>query len=82
MDIIDFTNKPAQQFRYILVIVDNFSRFMMVETLTNKTEKTKAVGVEKVLERIKRKIGYFPKCCLTDGGGEFKGDTNEVFLKI
>ena len=65
----------------MLVIVDNFSRFMMVEKLTNKTEKTTAVGVEKILKRIKRKIGYFPKHCVTDGGGEFKGDTNEVFKK-
>ena len=40
-DLIDFTNKPAQLFRYILVVVDNFSRFMFSRALTSKSRLTK-----------------------------------------
>ena len=30
MDLIDFTNKPGRSgMRYILVVIDNFSRYMM-----------------------------------------------------
>ena len=44
VDLIDFTNKPARQFRYILVAIDNFSRFLYVEAITGKTAEKNRPG--------------------------------------
>ena len=72
-DLIDFTNKPAQQYRYILVVIDNFSRFMFVQPLTSKTAKTTAKGMEMILNKLKREFNKVPRYILGDDGSEFKG---------
>ena len=73
-DLIDFTNKPAQLFRYILVVVDNFSRFMFSRALTSKKASTTARGMAEILDEIKETHKKVPKYILSDDGSEFKGD--------
>ena len=72
-DLIDFTNKPAQQYRYILVVVDNFSRFMFAEAMTSKKAETTAKAMAKILDRIKEEYKEKPEYILSDDGSEFKG---------
>ena len=58
MDLIDFTNKPGRSgMRYILVVIDNFSRYMMTLALTDKTAAKTAVGLRKVLDKVKSEFG-------------------------
>ena len=38
-DLVDFTNKQHKQYRYILTVMDNFSRYLWSEPLTDKTEE-------------------------------------------
>ena len=80
MDLIDFTNKPGRSgMRYILVVIDNFSRYMMTVTLTDKTAAKTAVGLRKVLDKVKSEFGNPDiTSILTDDGGEFKGAVNTL----
>lgn len=83
MDLIDFTNKPGRSgMRYILVVLDNFSRYMVAVPLTDKTATKTAVGLRKVLDKVKAEFGN-PKITsiLTDDGGEFKGDVITLLKK-
>ena len=78
-DLIDFTNKPARQFRYILVVIDNFSRYMWTRAITSKEPTKTAPAMRDILKEISKnfdgkKIAYIQ----TDDGGEFKAD----FLKL
>eukprot|EP01046_Picozoa_sp_COSAG06_P009457 COSAG06_NODE_495_length_15047_cov_11.349478_1_plen_465_part_00 len=73
-DLIDFTNKQAMQYRYILVVIDNFSRFMFTEAMTSKEASKTAKAMEKILDKVKTQFKAIPKYVLGDDGSEFKGD--------
>lgn len=77
-DLIDFTNKPARQYRYILVVIDNFSRFMYTQPMTSKTAKTTSKAMEKILDKIVEDHDKVPRYILGDDGSEFKGDYIEL----
>lgn len=76
MDLIDFSqNALPQAPKYILVVVDNYSRYMFAKTMVNKTAETTAKNLEKILDDInkfKRDDQKITKI-ITDDGGEFKG---------
>ena len=89
VDLIDFTNKPARNYRYILVAIDNFSRYMFAEPITSKKSKpTKsnpqgedfapstavAKAMGKILDKIKSQFNAKPKVIMSDDGGEFKAE--------
>ena len=64
---------------YILVVIDNFSRYMMTVALTDKTAAKTAVGLRKVLDKVKSEFGNPDiTSILTDDGGEFKGAVNAL----
>ena len=87
-DLIDFTNKRSANYRYILVVIDNFSRYMFAEAITskeslpNKNGKREGLqmtspvgkGMEIILNNIKKDFNAVPKSVLTDDGSEFKGE--------
>ena len=81
-DLIDFTNKPAQQFRYILVVIDNFSRYMYVEAMTGKTAKKTANAMSKILEKVEEEQGRRPRYVQADDGPEFKGDYAKLLSNL
>ena len=81
-DLIDFTNKPAQQFRYILVVIDNFSRYMYVEAMTGKTATKTAKAMAKILEKVEEERGRRPRYVQADDGPEFKGDYAKLLAKL
>jgi len=81
-DLIDFTNKPARQWRYILVVIDNFSRFIHTRKMTGKTAEKTAKAMEDILESIKSKFGKVPTYVLSDDGPEFKSDYMKVLDKF
>ena len=81
-DLIDFTNKQHKQYRYILTVMDNFSRYLWSEALTDKTEEKVGAGLDRIFTRINKDFGnpdfgYI----ISDRGGEFKKDAVQVFKK-
>ena len=85
-DLLDFQNKPARQFRYVLVVVDNFSRYMWTRPMTGKTAEKTAKGMDSILDEVEKKratilpdadSGYI----LSDDGPEFKSDYIQLLKK-
>jgi len=84
VDLIDFTNKPASgNMRYILVLVDNFSRFMWAKGISDKTSEKTAKAMSVLLDKIKKEYGssYPPSYILSDDGSEFKKDYIQLLKK-
>lgn len=79
IDLIDFSNKPSiGNFRYIFVMIDNFSRFLITKPLKNKTPGATAKAMKEIIDEVKK---YFDKKLghvLADRGSEFMGEFREV----
>jgi transposase InsO family protein len=69
VDLIDFTNKPSRQYRYILVAIDVFSRYVWAFPLTGKNVAATTRALEKLLEECEKK----PRLISHDHGSEFQG---------
>jgi transposase InsO family protein len=69
VDLIDFTNKPSRQYRYIMVCIDIFSRFVWAFPLTGKSVAVTTRALEKLLDECKEK----PRLISNDSGPEFQG---------
>ena len=48
VDLIDFNFKPSGNLKYIIVLVDNFSRKMFTAPITGKTADKTTKGMEKI----------------------------------
>jgi len=83
MDLIDYSGRSAPNGKkYILVVVDNFSRFVLVRPMLNKEAKTTARHLTSILDEIKKLTkGVDIKNIITDDGSEFKGETSAVLKK-
>ena len=83
MDLIDYSGRSAPNGKkYILVVVDNFSRFVLVRPMLNKEAKTTAPHLTSILDEIKKPTkGVDIKNIITDDGSEFKGETSAVLKK-
>ncbi|CAI7863638.1 unnamed protein product [Closterium sp. NIES-53] len=66
--------------RYFLTIVDNHTRAVWVNPLTNKGEVASAV-LKEWMPRAQRESGHKVKVIRTDNGGEFIGADFEAVLK-
>ena len=73
MDLIDYSGRSAPNGKkYILVVVDNFSRFVLVRPMLNKEAKTTARHLTSILDEIKKLTkGVDIKNIITDDGSEF-----------
>ncbi len=80
-DLADLSNASYVEanngVKYLLVVIDVFSRFLWVEALVNKQAKTIIAAFEKIFKSSKRK----PKRLRTDRGSEFTAKTVQNFMK-
>ena len=62
IDLIDFSNKSANGYKYMCVAIDNFSRYLFTRPLRNKTPNLTAKAMKESIQEIKekfdRKIGH------------------------
>ncbi|MBW0461460.1 hypothetical protein O181_001175 [Austropuccinia psidii MF-1] len=73
MDTLEISPPSFQGFCYVLVIVDDFTRFNQIFLIT---EKSKAEGyISSFINEIKNKLGITPGYIHTDQGGEFDSNT-------
>jgi hypothetical protein len=60
LDFIDKSNKPSYnkglQYRYILVIIDNFSRYSFCYPLISKSPSTTSIALEKNFNDLEEKF--------------------------
>ena len=79
MDLIDYSGQRAKGMAYVLVFVDNFSRFMLAVAMKDKTAITTSKALDTILRTIERDHKpHVIKSLITDDGGEFKGPTDQL----
>ena len=71
IDLADF-GKPASAFRYGLVAIDSFSKYLSVIPIANKTSRETANALDHVLQQL-----GIPATVMTDEGGEFQASFKE-----
>ena len=76
LDLKDYGPKNNRGFRYLLVIIDNFSKFGWTIPLKNKNAQTIKDSFEKILIDSKRK----PNLIESDCGKEFYDNIFQNFL--
>jgi transposase-like protein len=72
VDLIDIKNKKHE--KYLLTVIDVFSRYAFVEPLKNKSGSNTAQAFQKILKKIQS-----PMVVYSDAGNEFKGECKRVF---
>ena len=77
LDLIDYNVKNNRGYRYVLVCVDNFSKYGWGIPLKNKYASTIKDGFEQIITTSKRK----PNLIETDEGKEFANKIFESYLK-
>ena len=69
MDLIEFRTSPSKGFKYILVLIEVFSRQVWAAPCKDKTPDT----VEPVLRRLLASLPKKPAVIFSDAGNEFVG---------
>ena len=86
VDLIDFNFKPSGNMKYIIVLVDNFSRKMFTTPITGKTSDKTTKGMEKLFKQIKDSHGQDAldkiKYINSDDGSEFKGSYDDLLKSM
>ena len=76
LDLKDYAPKNNRGYRYVLVIIDNFSKFGWAVPLKNKNAQTIKDSFENILTNSKRK----PNLIESDRGKEFYNNVFQDFL--
>ena len=77
LDLVDYGVKNNRGYRYVLVCVDNFSKYGRTIPLKNKYATTIKEAFEQIITNSKRK----PNLIETDDGKEFANKIFESYLK-
>ena len=79
VDLLSF-HTPSNVCKYICVIIDGFSRFMVAEKLSSKLSH---VVIRTIYEKFILKYGFFENLnILTDNGSEFIGSWAKALYKL
>ena len=82
VDLIDTAQKQMKgNVTHLLVCVDNFSRYVYIETLNNKTSQNVAKKMERILRKIQQDFDRQVKVCFHDQGSEFVGKQFQQLLE-
>ena len=76
LDLKDYGSENNRGYRYVLVVIDNFSKFGWTTSLKNKNAQTIKDSFENILISSKRKPGLIE----TDRGKEFYNNIFQDFL--
>ena len=75
--IMDKYSRQNKGFKYLLNVIDTFSKYVWIEPLKNKTGKSVAEAFESIITKSKRK----PNLLHVDMGREFVNETFKSMLK-
>ena len=76
-DLIDMGDSKDRQWRYILTMIDAFSRKAYATPLTEKTSEKTAAGLKKLYDQTPRRK---MRLMQTDNGGEFKQEFHQFLM--
>ena len=76
LDLKDYGSENNRRYRYVLVVIDNFSKFGWTSPLKNKNAQTIKDSFEKIIISSKRK----PNLIESDRGREFYNNIFQDFL--
>src|SRR5579875_3287082 len=81
MDLIIFEKYAEynKNNKYLLVVVDTFSKYTFIKILPNKSSRTIASSLIAIFEETKQKYGKVPKLLTSDNAKEFK---SEIIKKL
>ena len=74
-DYIGYSN-ANDGYRYLLFVIDVFSRYLWVEPIKNKADRSIVEAFRDIFAR-----GRKPRCLRTDRGKEFRGNILEDYFK-
>ena len=77
-DMIDYKNSNNKGYRYIFIIIDNYSKYLWAIPLKNKYSQTITNEFSNILTKSKRKLLKLE----SDGGTEFYNSIFQNFLKL
>ena len=77
-DMIDYKTSNNKGYRYIFIIIDNFSKYLWAMLLKNKYSKTMADVISNILTTSKRS----PIKLESDRGSEWYSSIFQNFLKV
>lgn len=79
-DLLNFRYRQVKKKNYILIVIDNFSRYAYTVAIKDKTQAIVSKAMQSVFNKIEVKYRRnIIKFLVTDGGDEFKGATDDVF---
>lgn len=70
MDLIDYSNKPSNKYKYILNVICVFSRKIWLAPITNKSVEAVIKPLDKIVKEIQK--DYKINIIQSDAGNEFK----------
>jgi hypothetical protein len=70
MDLIDYSNKPSNKYKYVLNVIDVFSRKIWLAPITNKSVEAVIPPLDKIVKGIQK--DYKINIIQSDAGNEFK----------
>ena len=77
-DMIDYKISNNKGFRYIFIIIDNYSKYLRAIPIKNKNSETTTDELPNVLSKSKRR----PLKLESDRGSEWYNSTFQNFLKV
>lgn len=84
-DLLNFRYREVKSKNYVLIVIDNFSRYAFTRAIKDKTQPVVSKAMRQIFDQIKAKYaginGKF-KFLVTDGGNEFMGETDDVFKEF
>lgn len=80
MDLLDLQNKEQKGYKYLLNIIDVFSKYALSIALKNKNDSTVLDGFKKLMKELKTKFNQYPKTIYSDNGSEFINSNMKKYL--
>ena len=81
MDLLDLSNMESEGKKFVFVLVDTFSKYVVAVALEDKEEQTVLKAVRTALKELKDKYGKAPKSILSDNGSEFVNKKFKAYMK-
>lgn len=80
VDLQDWSNKPSMMYKYIMIVIDVFSRYVWARAMVNKTSSSTQKAFEFIVNSIEDRKNI--RVVMTDDGNEFKGEFAKYLKKL
>ena len=80
-DLIDVSNVPAKPYKFFLVVVNVFDRYLYARPLTTKNPTTVAPKLKDIIQTIAAEERKKPQILSSDAGAEFTGAVSDMLQK-